>query len=502
MAVSATPACDALVAHHRRLHDLEHLQALATWDRLTGMPTQAAEARARAQGALAEVLRQQQEQARLQERLAAAAAEALDDDARLNLARMAHAWALQQAVPAALVGRFEMARGAAARAWQRARQDGDWPAFAAAWRPLVDTVREKAQRIGQHLGLSAMDALYDVVEPGLRLSRLEPLLARVVQWLPPLLARVRHAQARQPEPLEPSGPFDSAGQQALSRDLLVRLGFDFERGRLDACQHPFTGGMPEDVRLAANFDPGSLLPALLGVLHEAGHAGYQQHLPRAWLGQPLAGPHSASLHEAQALVFERQLAVLPAFWQAMAPLLRQRFGDQPAFDAGNLWRRVQLVRPGRVRVQADALSYPLHIVLRHRIERALVDGDIEVDDVPALWVEHQQRLLGLGPGSGFSEGPLQDPHWAQGLFGYFPSYLLGAMAAAQLMQALRRDLPDLDARIADGDWRCVADWLRPRVWEQGARRNLDDALRHATGAPLGDEALQQQLGAWGACGDG
>ena len=178
-------------------------------------------------------------------------------------------------------------------------------------------------------------------------------------------------------------------------------------------------------------------------------------------------------------------------------MLRERFGNQPAFDPINLWRLIHRVRPGLVRVQADALSYPLHIVLRHRIECALVNGDIEVEDVPVLWAEQVKQLLGLNPSETFIEGPLQDMHWVQGMFGYFPSYLLGAMAAAQLMQAVKRDTPDLEELVRSGNWHCVADWLRPRVWEQGARRDLDEALHYATGGPLSEDALRLQLSVWG-----
>jgi carboxypeptidase Taq len=272
-----------------------------------------------------------------------------------------------------------------------------------------------------------------------------------------------------------------------------KLGFNFDAGRLDVAVHPFTGGVPEDVRLTTRFDAANLLAALTSTLHETGHACYQQNLPVEWLGQPLAGPHSASLHEGQALTFERQLAARPAFWRVLVPLMREHFGDQPAFDADNLLRVVQRVRPGRVRVGADALTYPLHIVLRLEVEQALIDGTIEVADVPTLWGERLVALLGVEPGDSFAEGPLQDPHWVQGMFGYFPSYLLGAMVAAQNMAAMRRELADFDDRIAQGEWSVASQWLKSRVWQQGACRNLDEAMHHATGSVLSDAALRQQL---------
>jgi carboxypeptidase Taq len=187
------------------------------------------------------------------------------------------------------------------------------------------------------------------------------------------------------------------------------------------------------------------------------------------------------------LIFERQLAPEPAFCQLLTPLLRQAFGSQPAFEPDNLARLLQRIRPGPIRVAADELTYPLHVIMRVQIEQALVEGQIEVDDVPAWWNEHLQRLLGVDPQAPFSQGPLQDPHWVQGMFGYFPAYLLGAMVAAQCYAALRRDVPDLPAQGALGDW------LAPRIWQQGARHDLDAMMQHATGEPLSDNALRTQL---------
>jgi carboxypeptidase Taq len=245
--------------------------------------------------------------------------------------------------------------------------------------------------------------------------------------------------------------------------------------------------------MATRFDEANFLPALMGTIHETGHARYQQNLPRAWLGQPLAGPHSAALHEGQALIFERQLAPEPAFCELLAPLLRQSFGSQPAFEPDNLVRLMQRIRPGLIRVAADELTYPLHVIVRVEIEQALVAGEIGVADVPAWWQERMQASLGVGPQAAFSQGPLQDPHWVHGMFGYFPAYLLGAMVAAQCFAALRRDLPDLQDQVAGGNCRPIGDWLAPRIWQQGARHDLDAMLKRATGEPLSDTALREQL---------
>ncbi len=482
--MSATPAYDALVAHHRHLYDLEHAQAILTWDRLTCMPVAAAPARARAQAALAAVVKQAQDDPRVDQWLEAAAEEPLARDEVTNLLRMRQAVRLAGILPSSLQERKELATGAAMQAWRRAQKDNDWEAVSVAWSRVIDVMREIADRTGDALGLSRMDALLERQEPGLRMGRIQPLFDGVVEWLPPQQTMA---------PTQPVGPFPVLAQRAVCEQLMGMLGFDFGAGRLDEAVHPFTGGTPEDVRLTTRFDESSLMPALLATLHETGHACYQQSLPGQWLGQPLASPHSASLHEGQALTLERQLGSTEAFWRAMVPLLRKHFGDQPAFEAGNLVRLVRHVRPGLLRVGADALTYPLHIVLRLEVEQALIDGEIQVWDVPAMWDARMRALLDVESGNSFAEGPLQDPHWVHGMFGYFPSYLLGAMVAAQIMEAIRRDTPDLDDRVARGELRLFAQWLRPRVWQQGACRDLDAAMRFATGVELSDNALRKNL---------
>ena len=485
--MSKSPAYDALVAHHRRVHDLEHLQAIASWDRMTHMPPAGGPARAAAQAALAVLIKQLQADPTLAQQFEAAAHEHLQGDAALNFARMRQARRIEAAIPATLAERRELVTGAAMQAWGRARQDDNWDNFADAWAPVVAVTRESAARLGDALGLQPMDALLERWEPGLRMARVNALFGQVQGWLPPLVEQALVAQANSPPPLEPVGPFPAAAQKRLCEEVMALLGFDFDAGRLDTTQHPFTGGVPEDVRMATRFDETNFLPALIGTIHETGHSRYQQNLPRAWLGQPLAGPHSAALHEGQALIFERQLAPEPAFCQLLTPLLRQAFGSQPAFEPDNLAQLLKRIRPGPIRVAADELTYPLHVIMRVQIEQALVEGQIEVDDVPAWWNEHLQRLLGVNPQAPFSQGPLQDPHWVQGMFGYFPAYLLGAMVAAQCYAALRRDVPDLQAQGALGDW------LAPRIWQQGARHDLDAMMQHATGEPLSDNALRTQL---------
>jgi carboxypeptidase Taq len=500
--VSQTPAYDALVAHHRRIHDLEHLQAVATWDRLTHMPPAGAPARAAAQAALAVLIKQLQAEPAMARQFKAAAQEPLQGDAALDFARMQQARRIEEAIPQALAERRELATGAAMQAWGRARQDNAWAPFAAAWSPLVTVAREQAARLGDALELRPMDALLERWEPGLRMARVTPLFAQVQAWLPPLLGRALAAQAERPAAAQPVGPFPALAQQRLCERVMSLLGFDFEAGRLDTTQHPFTGGVPEDVRLATRFDEADFLPALLGTIHETGHARYQQNLPRAWLGQPLAGPHSAALHEGQALILRTpagpRARLLRSPGAAAAAGLRRPSrrssrttccGCCAASGPGASASR-PTSSPTRCTSSCASRSSRPWWPARSRSTTCRPGG---TSACSACWASTRK-----GP---FSQGPLQDPHWVQGMFGYFPAYLLGAMVAAQAFAALRRDVPDLDTQVAAGNCRALGDWLAPRFWQQGARHDLDPMMLHATGEPLSDTALRHHLEQRHGCSD-
>jgi carboxypeptidase Taq len=305
----------------------------------------------------------------------------------------------------------------------------------------------------------------------------------VRQWLPALIDRVVERQSQRP-PIDPQGPFPIAKQQALCQRVVTMLGFDFSAGRLDTSTHPFSGGVPEDVRMTTRYREDEFLPSLMGTVHETGHGRYEQNRPREWLGQPVSQARSMAIHESQSLSFEMQLGSHPGFAQVIAPLLVETFGDQPAFEPANLWRLMTRVKRGLIRVDADEVTYPAHVILRYEIERPLVEGQIEPEDVPALWDAAMAELLHLDTRGNHKDGAMQDVHWPEGLFGYFPCYSLGAMYAAQWFATMRRTLPDLDARIGRGDFAPVFDWLRDNIWHQGSRYTTDDLAVRASGEVL------------------
>ena len=489
---TATPTYDGLAGTWTRLHHFGHLQSIAGWDQAANMPPKGNEARAAAMAEMAALLHRMRTEPALQGHLERAEQEPLDDFQRANLREMRRQWLASNALPEALVQRQQLATSRCEHAWRTQRPAHDWAGFVENFRPVLAAGREEAALLAAHTGLSKYEALMDRYEPGMRCAQLDRVFGEVRQWLPGLIRQVRAKQEHE-DVIAPVGPFPLAAQRALCEQVMKLLGFDFEAGRLDVSTHPFCGGVPEDVRMTTRFREDDFLGSLMGTIHETGHGRYEQNLPRGWLGQPVADARSMALHESQSLSFEMQLGSHPGFVSQLAPLVAQAFGAQPAFAPQNLHRLLTRVKPGFIRVDADEVTYPAHIILRYEIERPLIEGEIEIDDVPALWDAKMMELLGVDTRGNFKDGPMQDVHWPEALFGYFPCYSLGAMYAAQWFAAMRRALPDLDARIGRGDLRPVFDWLRDNIWSQASRWTTDELALRASGEMLNPAHFKAHL---------
>ena len=487
-----TPTYDALTATWTRLHHLGHLQSIAGWDQAANMPPKGNEARAAALAEMAALLHRMRTDAKLPDQLSRAEQEPLSDLQRANLREMHRQWRYSNALPESLVQRMQMATSRCEHAWRTQRPANDWTGFLDNFRPVLALAREEAELLSQLNGVRKYDALMDRFEPGMTCAQVDRVFGDVRQWLPGLIQQVTERQARETV-LAPVGPFPIAAQKALCEQVIRLLGFDFQAGRLDVSTHPFCGGVPEDVRMTTRFREDDFLGSLMGTVHETGHGRYEQNLPRDLLGQPVADARSMALHESQSLSFEMQLGSHPGFVKNLAPLVQQALGAQPALDAANLHKLLTRVKPGFIRVDADEVTYPAHIILRYEIERPLIEGDIQPEDVPALWDAKMMELLGVDTRGNYTNGPLQDVHWPEALFGYFPCYSLGAMYAAQWFAAMRRAMPDLDARIAAGELTAVFDWLRDNIWTQASRWSTDELATRASGEALNPAHFKAHL---------
>ncbi|EEG09102.1 carboxypeptidase M32 [Pseudogulbenkiania ferrooxidans] len=485
-------AYSALAERFTRLYRYHHLHAIASWDQATMMPAKGNEARAAALAELQVLIHRTLTEPGLAGQIAAAEDEPLDDMERANLREIRRSWEQANLLPEALVEAKALAGSRCEHAWRTQRPANDWPGFLANFREVVRLSREEAQRLAEATGVRPYDALMDKFEPGMSSAEIERVFEEVKGWLPGLIRQVRERQEGETV-LAPAGPFAVERQRALGLDVMKLLGFDFDGGRLDVSVHPFCGGVAEDVRITTRYREDDFVQSLMGIVHETGHARYEQGLPRDWLSQPVGQARSMGIHESQSLSFEMQLGRSPAFLELIAPLVRRHLGEQEAFSSANLARLYTRVQPGFIRVDADELTYPAHIILRFEIERALIEGEIEAEDIPALWDEKMQAYLGVDTRGNFRDGCLQDIHWTDGSFGYFPSYTLGAMYAAQYFAALRRQQPDLDAQIAAGNLAPVFDWLDRHIWSQGSRWETGELVERATGEALNPAYFRAHL---------
>jgi carboxypeptidase Taq len=487
-----TPHYTELCRTWLRLYRYSHATSILGWDRNAMMPANGNQARADAEAELQMLIHRTRTDPKLAEQLRAAESEPLSDTERANLREMRRDWRDANALPESLIEAKSLAGAKCEHAWRSQRAANDWHGFLGNFREVVRLAREEAKLLAADSGLSRYDALMDRYEPGVRAADIDRIFGEVKQWLPQLITRVQ-AKQRDETMITPAGPFPVPAQRAMNLAVMKQLGFDFDGGRLDESAHPFTGGVPEDIRLTTRYREDNFVQSLMGTIHETGHARFEQNLPREWLGQPVGVARSYGIHESQSLSFEMQLARSREFVGLLAPMLNEHFGNQPSFEPGNFHRLLTRVKPGLIRVNADEVTYPAHIILRYEIERALIEGDIEPDDIPALWDEKMQTLLGLDTRGNYKDGCLQDVHWSDGSFGYFPSYTLGAMYAAQWFATMRRAMPKLDTHIATGDFAPVFEWLTRNIWSQASRWETPELVRRASGEALNPAHFRAHL---------
>ncbi|MCW5748525.1 MAG: carboxypeptidase M32, partial [Alphaproteobacteria bacterium] len=399
--MTASQAYLDLEARFRRVSAIEGALAILGWDRSTMMPSGSAEDRGEQTATLSGIAHELISAPQVGDLLAAAeAAGGLDTWQAANLHEMRRAWIHATALSPALVEAMARATTRCEMAWREARPKNDYAGLKPHLQAVLDLVRETARAKADKLGVGLYDALLDQFEPDGRAARIDALFDDLESFLPDLLQQVMAHQSAAPAPLPLTGPFAIEAQRRLGIEMMTAVGFDFTRGRLDVSAHPFTGGTPDDVRLTTRYDEADFARALMGVLHETGHAMYEAGLPAAWRHQPVGKARGMALHESQSLLLEMQACRGSAFIGFAAPRMRATFGGRgPAWDADNILRLYTVVKPGFIRVDADEVTYPLHVILRYRLERALIGGDMTLDDLPDAWNDGMQRDLGVRPPS-------------------------------------------------------------------------------------------------------
>jgi carboxypeptidase Taq len=487
-------AYDRLTDRFARIATIGEASSVLGWDAAAMMPPGGGSARGDQLAVLAGLSHSMLVEPAVGDDLAGAeSADERDPWRAANLRLMRHAYTRATALPPDLVEASARANSACEKVWREARRKSDFAMVRPHLQEVLRLTREAADALAPALGLSPYDALMDGFQRGMRAADVTPVFAEYEAFLRRSLPRAEERQARNPPPVRPAGPFPIDVQEALCRRLSGRLGLDFTHARLDRSAHPFSGGTPTDVRITTRYDEADFTQAVLAVVHETGHALYERGLPTGHARQPVGEAAGMATHESQSLIVEMQACRSDAFLSWLGPELHAAFDGDPApyrpENLGRLWRRVQR---SFIRVDADEMTYPAHVILRFRLEQALIGGSLPVADLPGAWNDGLKALLDIVPPDD-ARGCLQDIHWYDGGFGYFPSYTLGAMAAAQLMAAARRVVPGVDAALAQGDLSPLLGWLRANVHGQGSLFEFNALLVQATGKPLDPADFQAHL---------
>ncbi len=484
-----------LEARFRRIGALEQAISVLHWDTAAVMPEGGAAARAEQLATLRAIAHQHLTALEIGDLLSESEAERdeLDEWQSANLREMRRRWLHAVAVPSELVEAELRACSACEPVWRRARAESDFALVLPGLEQVLRVERDIAASKAERLGTTPYEVLLDQYEPGGSVALIDQLFEEIALFLPNLIDAAMTRQAAQPAPLAPLGPFPVEQQRRVAVKLMERIGFDFANGRLDVSAHPFCGGTPEDVRITTRYSENDFARALMGVLHETGHALYQRGLPVEWRLQPVGRACGMAVHESQSLLLEMQVCRSRAFLSYAAPILREAFdGHGTGWEPEELYRRQTRVRRGLIRVDADEVTYPAHVILRYRLERAMLDGDLKPAELPGAWAEAMRELLGVAPESD-REGCLQDIHWYDGNWGYFPTYTLGALIAAQLFEVARSDIPDLTRAITTGEFAPLLGWLRERVHSKGSLLSTAKLVEEATGRPLGTASFERHL---------
>lgn len=475
---------------------LASVDSLLNWDQETYMPEGGGDHRADQQSLLSTIIHERRTHPRVGELISKCESDkglSSDEVIGANLREIRRDYTLATKLPASLVGEIAKTQSLSQEAWKRARADDDFKAFRPWLEKMIGLMRRKAECYGTPASGELYDNLLDVYEPGMTAARVEAIftplrerLSGLVQEITTSKARVSGKVAELKLPPEP--------QTAFAHAVLKAIGFDLTTGRLDVTTHPFCSELgPRDTRLTTRYGSPSFLEPLSSTLHEAGHGMYEQGLPKsAFFGQPIAEAISLGIHESQSRMWENFVGRSRAFWQWCTPVARKHLGPKLTASPEQLYTASNVVQRSFIRVEADEATYNLHVMLRFNIERALVSGDLAVKDLPRAWNSMFKDYLGLKVPND-RVGCLQDVHWAFGLVGYFPTYTLGNLYAAQFWEKIGRDIPDLEKRISKGNFADLLGWLRHQIHRHGRRYPSADLCRKITGKELSADPLLRHL---------
>jgi len=494
MPADMTAAYQSLCHHARETAKLASIMGLLEWDERTKMPPAAGAYRAEQISYLAGEIHKRQTAPQVGEWLAELADSPLaadpHGDSGTVVRELRRQYDKKTRLPQKLVEELSRTAVLGQQIWVEARKADSFAQFQPILEKTLDLKRQEAAALG--FEATPYDALLDDYEPGAKTAEISATLAALRDALTPLVEQIV-GSSRRPDSSIVKREFPVAVQEAFGREAAAAIGFDFSAGRLDVTDHPFCGGAgPRDIRLTTRYNDHDFGDAFFSILHEAGHGLYEQGLPAEHFGLPTGDAVSLGIHESQSRMWENQVGRSRAFWELFLPKAQQAFSSLAGVSLDGFYAAINEVQPSLIRVDADEVTYNLHILIRFELERAMIENDLEAADLPAAWREKYQRYLGITPPN-HADGALQDVHWSAGLFGYFPTYSLGNLYAGQFFAQASADLGDPQAAFRRGDFRPLLDWLRRNIHQHGQRWTAAELAVRVTGKPLSHGPLMEQL---------
>lgn len=477
-------AYQQLEQHFKKYYDFENLAAIVSWDEASMMPAGGGKARAEALATLSAV----QHDWLTDKKVGELIKQAKDIDSlslwqQKNLYWMEKEYLQATCIPVNLVEEFTNESLICGQAWRELRAKNDWKSFKPYLEKLFQKVKTMAEIKSQTFNKPTLDVLIDEYSPGLDCKTITPIFNSLKHELAKLIPSIIEKQkTRQIKTL--TGNFPVEKQKQLGMEIMTRLGFDFNHGRLDVSHHPFCGGISSDVRITTRYNEHEFLSSLMAITHETGHALYEQGLSKEWSTQPVGHSLGMAVHESQSLFIEMQICRSLEYIRFLVPIAQNYFRDVANITAENIFYHYTKVQPGLIRVDADEVTYPLHVILRYEIEEQLFSSEITVADLPEVWDSLMQNYLGLSTKGDDKNGVMQDVHWPSGIFGYFPAYTFGALIAAQLFSAVKKSIPDLKEQLQQGNFKTLLSWLRANIHQKGRLLTYTELLRQATGETL------------------
>ena len=492
--MTVNKAYDQLAAIFKKIAILNNTTSLLHWDKAVMMPIGAAKYRAEQLATLKLLTHELINNPKIADLILEAGSNSnLSSWQLANLNLMQNQYDHANAVPAGLIAQYSKTTSDCEMVWRQARAENNFKQLEPSLTEVVSLAKEIAQIKADKFGCSKYDALLDQFDRGRKSAEIDQIFTKLELFLPNFINQVMEKQNKDPKLHDIKASFASDLQKQLNLEIMKILGFDFDHGRLDISHHPFCGGSAGDVRITTKYENNNFIFSLMGVIHETGHALYEQNLPQEHIFQPVGHSCGMSIHESQSLLMEMQIGTCKEFIELIQPLICRILNVQgPEFSSQNIYKLVTRVKPSLIRIAADEVTYPLHVILRYRLEQDLINNQIQVKDLPELWNIHFKEKLNIKVTSD-ADGCMQDIHWPSGSFGYFPTYSLGAMNAAQIFAAAKQNIPDLMTNISKGNLTMLVDWLKKEIFSKASLNNSSELIKQATGQNLNIEIYQNYL---------